>query len=150
MYAAGGRSRLNGGFGLRSRELSVCLHMLQGFRKCIKCGANGARPVDDMVFLVLDTQTDFVVSRLKHAQFIHSAVYRIQSQCMFILAVKITAGRMKTGPGKPVAEGFASQCRCWRGSFGGRRFFKPALFGVIAGNLYGLSLIHISEPTRRS
>ena len=94
--------------------------MLQGFRKAVKGGVNGARSVDDMVFFVLDTQTDFVVSRLKYEQFIHSAVYRIQSQRMFVFAVEIAAGRMKTGHGKPFTEGFAIQRRRWRGGFGGQ------------------------------
>ena len=68
--------------------------MLQGFRKGIKGGANGARPVDDMVFLVLDTKADFAVSCLEDAQFIHSVVFGIQLQCMFVFAVEIqTAGR---------------------------------------------------------
>jgi len=51
---------------------------------------------------------------------------------VFVFAVKITAGWMKTCPGKPFPEGFAIQRRYRRGSFGGRRLFEAPPCGILA------------------
>ena len=56
---------------------------------------------------------------------------------MFVLAVKITAGWTKTGPGKPLPEGCAIQRRYRRGSFGGRRFLEAPPCGILAGDAQG-------------
>ena len=82
-------------------------------------------------------QTCLIVGGLKNPHLEDAAIARIHCPGVVIFAVKIAAGKMKTGPGKPFTEGFAIQRRYRRGRFGGRRFFKPALCGVIAGNLYG-------------
>ena len=76
--------------------------MLQGFRKGIEDGVNGACPVNDTVFLILDTQADSVSYRPENAQFVCPAVFRIQRQRMFMLAVKIRTAGGKARVRKPI------------------------------------------------
>ena len=82
-------------------------------------------------------QTCLIVGGLKNPHLEDAAIARIHCFGMFILAVKITAGRMETGVGKPVTEGFAIQRRYRRGSFGRRRFLESAPRGVLAGDAQG-------------
>lgn len=102
-------------------------------------------PVDQIVLFILNMQTCLIVGGLKNPHLEDAAIARIHCPGVVIFAVKIAAGRMKTFLGKPFTEGFAI--------FGGRRFFKPALRGVIAGNLYGrflrLKLLEFHTARRR-
>ena len=111
------------------RERFITADELQRLIQCVDLSIPHARAVDQIVLFILNMQTCLIVGGLKNPHLEDAAIARIHCPGVVIFAVKIAAGRMKTFLGKPFTEGFAI--------FGGRRFFKPALRGVIAGNLYG-------------
>lgn len=109
--------------------------MLQDFRKGIKGGVNSTRSTDDMVFLVLNTQADFVVDRLEG-----SSVPRAQSQYMLVFTIKICTTGGEVPAHKPVMVELGgvgtwgnSLGRLYSRCFGGRSFLESVSRSIVTG-----------------
>ena len=96
-----------------SRAFRRCLITADEVQRLIQraeLSVDRARAIDQVVLFVLNTQTCLIVGGLKNPHLEDAAIARIHCPGVFVLAVKITAGWMKTGPGKPLPEGCAIQC----------------------------------------